>query len=495
MPPCTTTTRKQHVCVNQNDSIAEAAEGELMSMTKRSALQQLDSSLHRVDWADVEELSMAGIGSFCDVLRVHIDSSEMEPKEYALKCLSFDRLKALDELEIAARDLVAEGEMLSRINHKNVITLHALTSGGPGAAFRESDKGYFLILDLLHDTLGQRLKRFRRRSFKRRNLFRSPSLPRLEEIGKGIAEGMEYLHKSNILLRDLKPDNIGFDFQGNPKIFDLGLAREVHMIPEAEVAGSLRYMAPEAALATEITFSSDIYSFGVLLWEMCTLNVPYEEYKTGEDFRKNVIADGKRPSVSGVRSKAFKDLIPLCWNQDQKHRPSFTDVVAVMDRELTQALHYSYEGDEFGSIESSELSVIPDSPRWGSRKIKRIGSPFGLPSFKASFPKPTWKPLARSVSEPQATSPTNLPPPLTASHMSRTTSDSAVGLPPRLKKINPLRKRISRGRSEPTVTSTSVDSASSASGSSHNSSSSTRRPLPPKSTKVFQLHNTSVMSA
>ena len=53
-----------------------------MSMTKRSALQQLDSSLHRVDWADVEELSMAGIGSFCDVLRVHINSSEMEPKEY-----------------------------------------------------------------------------------------------------------------------------------------------------------------------------------------------------------------------------------------------------------------------------------------------------------------------------------------------------------------------------------------------------------------------------
>ena len=172
-----------------------------MSMTKRSALQQLDSSLHRVDWADVEELSMAGIGSFCDVLRVHIDSSEMEPKEYALKCLSFDRLKALDELEIAARDLVAEGEMLSRINHKNVITLHALTSGGPGTAFRETDKGYFLILDLLHDTLGQRLKRFRRRSFKRRNLFRSPSLPRLEEIGKGIAEGMEYLVLAVIPLR------------------------------------------------------------------------------------------------------------------------------------------------------------------------------------------------------------------------------------------------------------------------------------------------------
>jgi serine/threonine protein kinase len=119
---------------------------------------------------------------------------------------------------------------------------------------RQEGKGYFLLLDILEETLMDRLQRWRQdaqyynkrpslfkilrtKSMRRRSMNSSigqlerPTISTFEErlrtVASGIAEGMKYLHAQGIVLRDLKPGNVGFDAKGTVKLFDLGLARPV----------------------------------------------------------------------------------------------------------------------------------------------------------------------------------------------------------------------------------------------------------------------------
>jgi serine/threonine protein kinase len=85
-------------------------------------------------------------------------------------------------------------------------------------------------------------------------------LEQIESCALGIACGMEYLHQNEIILRHLKPENIGFDALENVKLFDFGMARHLQDISEQGIAGSLRYMAPETVLAIGSNTKSDVYS-------------------------------------------------------------------------------------------------------------------------------------------------------------------------------------------------------------------------------------------
>jgi serine/threonine protein kinase len=86
----------------------------------------------------------------------------------------------------------------------------------------------------------------------------------------GVCDALKYLHKNNIIYRDLKPANVGFDDSGVVKMFDFGLARHMDDCERA-IAGSLRYMAPETMLGEGSDAKSDVYSFGILLYEVVTL--------------------------------------------------------------------------------------------------------------------------------------------------------------------------------------------------------------------------------
>lgn len=120
----------------------------------------------------------------------------------------------------------------------------------------------------------------------------------------------------------LQPDNVGFDENGTPVIFDLGFARELHTVHKSEVAGSLRYMSPEIGLSQGATLASDVYSFGVLLYELCTLEKPFKQYKARPEFIQDVFLNDYRPDLSGIISKAIRDLISKCWDKDQSKRPN-----------------------------------------------------------------------------------------------------------------------------------------------------------------------------
>jgi len=147
----------------------------------------------------------------------------------------------------------------------------------------------------------------------------------------------------SVVYRDLKPDNVGFDVRGDVKIFDFGLSRQLP--PKHEKlkdgtykmtgdTGSPRYMAPEVALENSYNETSDVYSFGILLHQMCSLEIPFEGY-TMKMFEKKVVIGGTRPKMDPKWPLRIQELMLRCWHVDIKQRPSMHEVVDILREDLT----------------------------------------------------------------------------------------------------------------------------------------------------------------
>jgi serine/threonine protein kinase len=206
-----------------------------------------------------------------------------------------------------------------------------------------------VLLDLLDETLANRLDRWWKvedgakqnltiiRSNENRQVRVDGMQRRLQDIGIAVARAMQYLHEKHIVLRDLKPANIGFDTSGTLKLFDFGMARPLDSCSRTEVAGTLRYMAAEVMKGNNSGLPSDVYSFGVLLWEVCTLQTPFHGCVRRGNYRKDQYMrlftekvgglEGWRPSVKSIPCKHTRRLIQDCWDASPKARPAFSSIL------------------------------------------------------------------------------------------------------------------------------------------------------------------------
>ena len=155
---------------------------------------------------------------------------------------------------------------LAAVNHPNVVTVHAVA---------EVDGVPFVVMELVEGSTLQQL--LPREGF---------PLPRLLDIAVGIAAALEAAHGHGVLHRDLKPANVMLTDDGRVKVVDFGLAK---VLDEAALgrtlatagasagvaAGTLAYMAPEQLVAEGVDQKSDLYSFGVVLFEMATGRLPF----------------------------------------------------------------------------------------------------------------------------------------------------------------------------------------------------------------------------
>lgn len=301
---------------------------QMKRFAEKSRLDRFDEEVHNVSWNEIRKKDILGQGAFSIVYKVQVAdgankrSSLNSEKHYALKHIKPDITDDSKDFRVAAIDLAVEGEILSRLRHENIIKLYGIYGGNPKTSYVDHSEGYFLLIDVLDDTLTRRLLKMRRIAKKKKRNGNYTMLNMVQKVAIGIARGLQYLHENGVILRDLKPDNVGFDENGTPVIFDLGFARELHTVHKSEVAGSLRYMSPEIGLSQGATLASDVYSFGVLLYEICTLEKPFKQYKGRPEFIQDVFLNNYRPDLTNIISKAIRDLISNCWDKDQSKRPN-----------------------------------------------------------------------------------------------------------------------------------------------------------------------------
>jgi len=122
------------------------------------------------------------------------------------------------------------------------------------------------------------------------------------------------------------------------KLLDFGLARIVensslysneiyHMSGET---GSLRYMAPEIADSRPYNHKADVYSFGIILWEIVAYKKPYDGLNR-ESFYVRVVKGGERPPLQKKWPKGIVKLMTDCWSADKDKRPNFDQIVRRLD--------------------------------------------------------------------------------------------------------------------------------------------------------------------
>ena len=116
------------------------------------------------------------------------------------------------------------------------------------------------------------------RAFLHKQDHKALPLDKIISISLDIARGMAYIHSQGVVHRDVKPENIIFDEEFCAKIVDFGIACEQEYCdPLANDTGTFRWMAPEMMKRKAYGRKVDVYSFGLILWEMFSGSVPYEE--------------------------------------------------------------------------------------------------------------------------------------------------------------------------------------------------------------------------
>uniref|UniRef100_A0A3Q4GE25 Mitogen-activated protein kinase kinase kinase 12 n=1 Tax=Neolamprologus brichardi TaxID=32507 RepID=A0A3Q4GE25_NEOBR len=157
----------------------------------------------------------------------------------------------------------------------------------------------------------------------------TPSL--LMDWAMGIAGGMNYLHLHKIIHRDLKSPNILITYDDAVKISDFGTSKELNdKSTKMSFAGTVAWMAPEVIRNEPVSEKVDIWSFGVVLWEMLTGEVPYKDVDSSAIIW-GVGNNSLQLPVPDSCPESFKLLLRQCWNCKPRNRPSFRQILLHLD--------------------------------------------------------------------------------------------------------------------------------------------------------------------
>lgn len=208
---------------------------------------------------------------------------------------------------------------------------------------------FFIIIDRIDIDLAQQIQVWKGEESKlqlSKSTTKAEKAYRLESqlydrinIAYQIASVLAYLHGDKILFRDLKPQNIGLNKDNSVKIFDFGLSKELSekiklkndpgydKYVATRNAGTPRYMAPEVFVGIAYGLPADIYSFSLVLWELMTLDISFDNMKTVSDLYLQAHEKKRRPNISRNWPKEIKRLLQKGWHHDPSKRPCAIDIL------------------------------------------------------------------------------------------------------------------------------------------------------------------------
>ncbi|NXD79784.1 M3K21 kinase, partial [Halcyon senegalensis] len=302
-------------------------------------------SLTEIDFQHLELQEIIGVGGFGKVYR-----ATWRGREVAVKAARQD---PDEDITATAESVRQEAKLFSMLRHPNIIALHGVCLREPNLCLvMEFARGGSLNRALAAAAAAPGAARGGRRI--------PPHI--LVNWAVQIARGMLYLHDEAIvpiLHRDLKSSNIlllekmEHDDICNKtlKITDFGLAREWHRTTKMSAAGTYAWMAPEVIKSSMFSKGSDIWSYGVLLWELLTGEVPYRGID-GLAVAYGVAVNKLTLPIPSTCPEPFAKLMKECWEQDPHIRPSFalileqlTAIEGAVMTEMPQESFHSMQDD------------------------------------------------------------------------------------------------------------------------------------------------------
>ena len=235
-------------------------------------------------------------------------------REVAIKFLP--RLIAADVDE--RRRFEIEAQAAAALNHPNIATIHAI---------EEAEDEVFIVMEYI---AGQELRE-RIQAF-------GPLAPAAAlDIARQIAEGLQAAHEKGIIHRDIKSANIMLDAKERVKVMDFGLAK-VHggaqVTRDGSTLGTAAYMSPEQATGGEVDLRTDIWSYGVVLYEMLNGALPFRgEYAQAVIFAILNEAPPELPDDGSPERALLRRVIEKCLSKAPEGRyASFTEVLRDLNR-------------------------------------------------------------------------------------------------------------------------------------------------------------------
>ncbi len=308
--------------------VADVPEGALSQGTRLGS--------YRID-------GLLGRGGMGDVYRAFDLGLE---REVAIKTLP---AAVADDPERLAR-FVREGKALASVRHPGVVTVYAV---------EEADGVHFLAMELLEgETLADAIPEG------------GMSLDRFSDLGLQLTEALTAVHDRGIVHRDLKPGNVMVDEEGRAILLDFGLVkretphggRDDDTLAEEErtrtgaVMGTWRYMSPEQARGEEVDVRSDVFSLGVVLYEMLSGASPF--HRTSEAEIVAAILHEREPPLPESREDvpaALAHVVGRCLEKEREARYSSAEEVA-------EALRSALETDAASA--KGPGSTSPFDARW-----------------------------------------------------------------------------------------------------------------------------------